>query len=211
MVKLKDIANACGVSTATVSRALNGQTNPDKKNASYIRQKAKEMGYFPNAAARTLKTSRSYNLGVLFADENSSGLTHPFFAAVLNAFKAEAERHGYDDRRDHRGEREQDGSRQLRRERREHVLARHVARSHVAGEQPAEPVHVLHEERLVEPELVALGVDELLRDRDALVLDDRRHRIAARQVHQPERQQRYAQQDGNKLQQPMDDILPHFE
>ena len=57
---------------------------------------AKRIGYRPNALARALKTNRSYNLGVLFVDENTSGLTHPFFAAVLNAFKAEAEKWGYD-------------------------------------------------------------------------------------------------------------------
>ena len=38
----------------------------------------------------------SHNIGVLFADESFSGLTHPFFASVLNAFKNEAENHGYD-------------------------------------------------------------------------------------------------------------------
>jgi LacI family transcriptional regulator len=54
------------------------------------------MGYQPNALARALKTNRSYNLGVLFVDENTSGLMHPFFAAMLNAFKSEAEAHGYD-------------------------------------------------------------------------------------------------------------------
>lgn len=38
----------------------------------------------------------SHNIGVLFEDESFSGLTHPFFASVLNAFKTEAENHGYD-------------------------------------------------------------------------------------------------------------------
>lgn len=38
----------------------------------------------------------SHNIGVLFADESFNGLTHPFFASVLNAFKNEAENHGYD-------------------------------------------------------------------------------------------------------------------
>ena len=38
----------------------------------------------------------SHNIGVLFTDESFSGLTHPFFASVLNAFKNEAENHGYD-------------------------------------------------------------------------------------------------------------------
>ena len=57
---------------------------------------AKEMGYFPNAVARALKTNRSYNLGILFMDENHSGLTHHFFMNVLNSFKKVAESNGYD-------------------------------------------------------------------------------------------------------------------
>ena len=87
VVKLKDIALACGVSAATVSRALNGQINPDKKNASFIRQKAREMGYVPNAAARTLKTSRSYNIGILYEDR----MDHEYFSLLLNELRFDAE------------------------------------------------------------------------------------------------------------------------
>ena len=92
MVKLKDIALTCGVSTATVSRALNGRTNPDKKNTAYIRQKAKEMGYVPNAAARTLKTSRSYNIGILYEDR----MDHEYFSLLLNELRFDAEAQSYD-------------------------------------------------------------------------------------------------------------------
>lgn len=54
------------------------------------------MGYFPNATARALKTNRSNNLGVLFVDQTQSGLTHEYFSQVLNSFKVEAERLGFD-------------------------------------------------------------------------------------------------------------------
>ena len=37
----------------------------------------------------------NYNLGVLFKEESGRGITHPFFASILNAFKAEAEARGY--------------------------------------------------------------------------------------------------------------------
>ncbi|MDD4111403.1 MAG: substrate-binding domain-containing protein, partial [Herbinix sp.] len=37
-----------------------------------------------------------YNIGVLFVDEAQSGLTHEYFAYVLDSFKVEAESHGYD-------------------------------------------------------------------------------------------------------------------
>ena len=50
----------------------------------------------PNSAARALKTNRTDNLGVLFVDEAQSGLTHEFFAAVLDSFKRHAEGRGYD-------------------------------------------------------------------------------------------------------------------
>ena len=39
---------------------------------------------------------RTHSLGVLFMDESAKGLTHPFFASVLNAFKIAAEARGYD-------------------------------------------------------------------------------------------------------------------
>ncbi|MBP5556007.1 MAG: substrate-binding domain-containing protein [Lachnospiraceae bacterium] len=41
-------------------------------------------------------SERSYSLGILFEDEASNGLTHDFFAAVLNGFKKEAESKGYE-------------------------------------------------------------------------------------------------------------------
>lgn len=35
-------------------------------------------------------------MGVLFVDERQSGLTHEYFSAVLDSFKVEAEKRGYD-------------------------------------------------------------------------------------------------------------------
>ena len=72
MVSMKDIAQACGVSVASVSKALNNHTDIGEETRQLIRRTAKEMGYFPNSVARTLKTNRSYNLGVLFVDEANS-------------------------------------------------------------------------------------------------------------------------------------------
>ena len=92
MVRLKDIAQACGVSPATVSRALNGIPCISKEQAELIRRTAKEMGYFPNAAARTLKTSRSNNIGILYEDR----LDHEYFSSLLTALRREAETRGYD-------------------------------------------------------------------------------------------------------------------
>jgi len=96
MVSMKDISIKCGVSVATVSKALSGQSDIGKKTAQHIRKVAKEMGYLPNAAARALKTNRTCNLGVLFVDNMQSGLMHEYFSSMLNSFKAQAELSGYD-------------------------------------------------------------------------------------------------------------------
>ena len=96
MVSLKDISARCGVSIATVSKALNNQQDISIETRERIRSVAAEMGYMANAAARMLKTNRSYNIGVLFVDRRSSGLAHEFFSTVLDSVRVEAERRGYD-------------------------------------------------------------------------------------------------------------------
>ncbi|MGX8704817.1 MAG: LacI family DNA-binding transcriptional regulator, partial [bacterium] len=92
MVKLKDIADVCGVSVATVSRALNGLTNESKERTAFIRRTAQEMGYYPNVAAKTLKTSRSNNLGILYEDR----MNHEYFSSLLDDIRRESNARGYD-------------------------------------------------------------------------------------------------------------------
>ena len=96
MASLKDISKVCGVSVATVSKALNNHTDIGEETRAHIKEVAKEMGYSPNLSARALKTNRTYGIGVLFVDEATSGLTHDHFAAVLDSFKRTAEKGGYD-------------------------------------------------------------------------------------------------------------------
>lgn len=96
MVTIKMIAKECGYSVATVSKAINGAADISAETREYIRKVAADMGYMPNAAARMLKTSRSYNFGVLFEEGANKGLTHIFFSHILNGFKHRAEELGYD-------------------------------------------------------------------------------------------------------------------
>lgn len=96
MVSMKDISAVCGVSIATVSKALNDHKDIGEETKEHIRQVAKEMGYSPNSAAKTLKTNRTYSLGVLFVDDEQSGLKHDYFSHVLDSFKSTAEEKGYD-------------------------------------------------------------------------------------------------------------------
>lgn len=96
MTTLKDISLHCGVSVATVSKALNGQRDISANTRQRIQKAAKKLGYLPNSSARALKTSRSYNLGVVYEDAQNAGFSHDVFASILNSFKMEAEATGYD-------------------------------------------------------------------------------------------------------------------
>ncbi|MBQ9198142.1 MAG: LacI family DNA-binding transcriptional regulator [Clostridia bacterium] len=95
-VTLRELAEYCGLSMSAVSKALNGYSDISDATRAAVLRAAKELDYHPNAHARALKSGCSYNLGVLFSDDSLSGLTHPFFSVVLEYFKREAERRGYD-------------------------------------------------------------------------------------------------------------------
>ncbi|MBQ6583500.1 MAG: LacI family DNA-binding transcriptional regulator [Mogibacterium sp.] len=96
MTTIKDISKACGVSPATVSKALNGYDDISAETIELVKRTAREMHYMPNAAARLLKTNSSHNIGVVFVDDTMSGLTHEYFSLILNSVKEEAESLGYD-------------------------------------------------------------------------------------------------------------------
>lgn len=96
MASIKDIAKMCGVSVATVSKALNDKEDIGEETKKHIKEVAKKMGYFPQYYARAIRMNKSFNIGVLFADRAMSGLTHDYFSNILNSFKVTAESKGYD-------------------------------------------------------------------------------------------------------------------
>ena len=97
MITIYDIANATGVSAPTVSKALNGTGHISVKTRDFILAKARELGYEPNSAARSLATKRTYLIGVIYDDPSMQrGFNHPVFSGILNRFKENVEAAGYD-------------------------------------------------------------------------------------------------------------------
>ena len=62
---IRDMARALGVSTATVSRALNDHPNVSEAMKKRVRALAEEMGYVPNAVARSLNTKSTRTVGIV--------------------------------------------------------------------------------------------------------------------------------------------------
>lgn len=55
MVSLKTIAEKCGVSTATVSKALNDQRDISEETKSRVRKTAEALGYFSKCGGESSK------------------------------------------------------------------------------------------------------------------------------------------------------------
>lgn len=64
-VTLDDVARQCGVTAKTVSRVVNGEPHVSARVREAVEQAIAELGYRPNAAARSLASTKSYLIGML--------------------------------------------------------------------------------------------------------------------------------------------------
>ena len=86
MTNIQEVARAAGVSTATVSRYVAGQTI---RNGEAVRRAIDELGYSPSVVARSLKSGQHLCIGVVVPD-----ITNPFFAAIVKGIEREARANG---------------------------------------------------------------------------------------------------------------------
>lgn len=85
------VARRAGVSTATVSRVLNGTRPVKEAVAARVRAAVKELNYTPNSHARSLRSGRSNLYGILISD-----VRNPFFPDVIEHFESLASEQGID-------------------------------------------------------------------------------------------------------------------
>lgn len=88
MANIRDVADAAGVSTASVSRFLAGQK---VRTAEQIRTAIAALDYTPSTVARSLKTGRHGAIGVIVPD-----ITNPFFAGLVRGIEDQARLNGHD-------------------------------------------------------------------------------------------------------------------
>ncbi|WP_078551703.1 LacI family DNA-binding transcriptional regulator [Bacillus alkalicellulosilyticus] len=96
MTTIYDIAKKTGFSITTVSRALNNYTDVSEKTKKKILEAVEEMGYYPNNVARSLTMKKTFTIGVIFVEDLGIGMKHPFFGGVIESFKQQVEKVGYD-------------------------------------------------------------------------------------------------------------------
>lgn len=91
-VTIGDIARQLGLSVATVSKALNGRSDVSAETRQRVCDVARELNYYPSAAARNLRRQRTDKVGLV--------LPHPviytadYVAELITGAALAAERHG---------------------------------------------------------------------------------------------------------------------
>ena len=92
----KDFARMIGVSQPTVSRALNDSPLVPEEKRKWIKEKAREYGFVLNNSARSLKTSRTNTIGILFP-KHFVGMTENIMMAHLyDQIQRELHKRGFD-------------------------------------------------------------------------------------------------------------------
>jgi LacI family transcriptional regulator len=87
---MKDIARDLGLSVVTVSKVLRNHPDISPATRKRVLQRAKELNYQPNLAARALATGRTNLIGLIVPD-----LVHPFFAQVAQGLSTKLSGHEY--------------------------------------------------------------------------------------------------------------------
>lgn len=92
-ISLKDIALKAGVSAALVSYVLNGKDRKNrvrKEKANQILEIAKSLNYQPNHLAKSLRSGKSFTIGLVIAD-----ISNPFFSNIARIVENQARHYGY--------------------------------------------------------------------------------------------------------------------
>jgi LacI family transcriptional regulator len=79
---MRDIAKIAGVSSATVSRVINGSNLVRPATAEHVRRVIEETKFVPNGSATTLKYGKSSTYGLIIPD-----ITNPFFPEFIHSFE----------------------------------------------------------------------------------------------------------------------------
>ncbi|WP_181349167.1 LacI family DNA-binding transcriptional regulator [Thalassobacillus sp. CUG 92003] len=89
-ITIKDVAKASGVAPSTVSRVIADHSNISPATKKRVRKAMKELGYHPNANARSLANRSTQSIGVVMPSSADKALQNPFFPEVLRGISSVA-------------------------------------------------------------------------------------------------------------------------
>lgn len=89
-ITIKDIATRLGISVSTVSRALNDHPDINEETKKSVYDVANKLHYSPNIFAKSLKTKRNHQIGVIVPD-----IRYAFFSSAISGIEEVAYNSGY--------------------------------------------------------------------------------------------------------------------
>ncbi|HWR37595.1 MAG TPA: LacI family DNA-binding transcriptional regulator [Clostridia bacterium] len=90
-MNIKQVAAQAKLSTATVSRTINGSSFVNPRTAEKVWRAVHALGYYPNTQARSLAAGRSRTFGLIISD-----IVNPFFPEIVKGFEDTAIQRGYE-------------------------------------------------------------------------------------------------------------------
>ena len=90
MSTILDVAQHARVSVTTVSHVINETRYVSEELRQRVLTAVEELGYQPNALARSLRVKRSHTIGMILPDN-----TNPYFAEIARSIEDASHRHGY--------------------------------------------------------------------------------------------------------------------
>lgn len=94
-VTIVDVAQRCGYSTATVSRAFASPDSVSEKAKEKIFKAATELHYAPNAIARAMARRRTENIAFILDEKQAPAMLNPFYSPILESAMQEGTRRNY--------------------------------------------------------------------------------------------------------------------
>lgn len=88
---IKDVANECGLSVATVSRVLNSSANVSEKSAEKVHEAIEKLGYSPNFLGRNLRKRETNVILVIMPTSE-----HSLYMKIVSGIQRYSETRGYD-------------------------------------------------------------------------------------------------------------------
>lgn len=95
-VTVSDVAKLAGVSPSTVSRVISNNPRISKATKIKVRKCMEQLGYYPNANARSLAIKKTDTVGIIIPTTAEDYFSNPFFSESLRGIIKAASKSGYD-------------------------------------------------------------------------------------------------------------------
>lgn len=95
VLTIHDVARELGVSASTVSRAISGKGRIGEETRQRVLQYINEKSFYPNATARSLAQSRTYNIAIIMPEVKDL-VDMPFFHTCMHGAEEVAQANDYD-------------------------------------------------------------------------------------------------------------------